>query len=126
MGKVFDQGQSRRTEAVELRDAVTDLASKVDVAQRQTRLLRRLTLGVIALAVIAVVTGVVFVALLFQQADRTRQSVTLLRDCIQPGGGCYQQQQARTATVIGQIVDSNGNRVPDSKEILDALKALRR
>ncbi len=126
MGKVFDQGQSRRTEAVELRDAVTNLASKVDVAQRQTRLLRRLTWGVITLAVMAVVTAVIFASLLFQQVDQTRQSVTLLRDCVQSGGVCYQQQQARTAAVIGQIVDSNHNGVPDSKEILDAVKALQR
>jgi hypothetical protein len=125
----------RRSEALQLRDAVQDLAGKVDVAQRQTKLLRRLTLVVTALALAAMISGGILGILLFQQNQRTnafleeggksRQSIALVRDCIDPKGTCYKRQQANTAKVIGQIVDSDHNGVPDSKEILDAIKALK-
>jgi hypothetical protein len=125
----------RPSEARQLREAVGGLADKLDIAQQQTRLLRRLTLGVVALAIIAVVTGAIFAALLFQQLAKTnafleegtasRGSIALIRDCIDPKGSCAKRQQANTAKVIGQIVDANHNGIPDSKEILDAIKALK-
>lgn len=125
-----------QSEAAQLRDAVHGLADRLDIAQQQTRLLRRLTLGVIALAVVAVITGAIFAGLLLQQTSKTnafleegtqsRGSIALIRSCIDPKGDCYKRQQGSTAKVIKQIVDSDGNGIPDSKEILDALKAQRR
>jgi hypothetical protein len=125
----------RRSEAAQLREAVSGLADKLDIAQQQTRLLRRLTLGVVALAAVAVITGAIFAFLLFQQTAKTnafleegasaRGSIALIRSCVDPAGVCAKRQQANTAKVIGQIVDSNGNGVADSKEILDAIKALK-
>lgn len=127
-----DPARSLRSEATLLREAVEGLAGKVDVAQRQTELLRRLTLGVVTLAVIAVLTGGVFAFLLFQQTAKTnafleegtqsRGSIALIRDCIDPAGACAKRQQAQTAAAIGQIVDTNHNGRADTQEILDALR----
>lgn len=129
-------GRSGESEAAQLRDAVRGLADRLDIAQQQTRLLRRLTLGVTALALIAVITGGIFAALLYQQTSKTnaflregaasRGSIALIRDCIDPKGACYKRQQERTASAIGLIVDANHNGKADTQEILDALKAGRR
>jgi len=131
-GRTGGRPDELRAEALQLRDAVTDLVAKVDVAQRQTKLLRRLTLGVIALAVVAVITGGIFGFLLFQQVQKTnaflaegmasRGSIALIRDCIDPAGVCAKRQRASTAKVIGQIIDANHNGKVDTQEILDALK----
>jgi hypothetical protein len=122
----------RPSEARQLRKAVDELADKLDIAQQQTRLLRRLTLGVVALAAVAVITGAIFAALLFQQTAKTnafleegasaRGSIALIRSCVDPKGTCAKRQQANTAKVIGQIVDANHNGKADTQEILDALK----
>lgn len=122
-----------QSEAAQLRDAVTTLATKIDVAQQQTRLLRRLALGVTVLAVAAVIGGVILGVTLVQQSSRTNQfleegarsraSIALVRDCIDPAGVCARRQAASTAKAIGQIVDSNHNGKADTQEILDALKA---
>jgi hypothetical protein len=128
-------GDDLRAEAGQLRDAVIGLADRVDVAQRQTKLLRWLTLGVIAISVVMLVSGAVLGTLLFQQNQRTnrflaesgrsRAAVFLIQDCITPAGTCAKRQQANTAKVIGQIVDANHNGKPDTQEILDAIKALK-
>jgi hypothetical protein len=122
----------RPSEAKLLRKAVGELADKLDIAQQQTRLLRRLTLGVVALAAVAVITGAIFAFLLFQQTAKTnafleegasaRGSIALIRSCVDPKGTCAKRQQANTAKVIGQIVDANHNGKADTQEILDALK----
>jgi|GEM_PF-5372569 len=126
----------RPSEARQLREAVGGLADKLDIAQQQTRLLRRLTLGVVALAIVAVITGGIFGVLLFQQnqqtnrflaeGGRSRAAIFTINDCIVPTGACAKRQRESTAKVIGQIVDSNKNGKADTQEILDALKALRR
>lgn len=125
-----------KSEAAQLRDAVRGLADRLDIAQQQTRLLRRLTFGVTALALVAIVTGCIFATLLYQQTAKTnaflregaasRGSIALIRDCIDPKGACYKRQQASTASAIGQIIDANRNGIADTQEILDALKASRR
>jgi hypothetical protein len=125
-----------RSQAGQLRDAVVGLADRVDVAQRQTKLLRWLTLGVLALAVLILIAGGILGTLLFQQNQQTnkflseggqsRAAIFTINDCIVPTGACAKRQQANTARVVGQIVDANGNGKSDVQEILDALKALRR
>ena len=129
------QPSDLRSEATKLREAVGELADRVDVAQKQTRLLRWLTLGVIAVAVVMLVSGVVFGTLLYQQnqrtitflaeAGRSRTAIFTINDCIVPTGGCAKRQEANTARVIGQIVDANHNGKADTQEILDAIKALK-
>jgi hypothetical protein len=128
-------GDDLRADAAQLRDAVVGLADRVDVAQRQTKLLRWLTLGVLALAVVLLVAGAILGTLLFQQnqhtnkflleGGRSRAAIFLIQDCITPTGACTKRQQQATATVISQIVDSNQNGTADTQEILDALKALK-
>lgn len=123
------------SEAAQLRDAVITLATKVDVAQQQARLLRWLALGVTALTMAAVICGVILGVTLVQQSSRTNQflkegarsraAIFRINDCIDPAGVCAKRSAANTAKVIGQIVDSNGNHVVDSKEILDAINALK-
>jgi hypothetical protein len=124
-----------KSEALQLRDAVVGLAGRVDVAQRQTKLLRWLTFGVLAFAVVMLVSGAVLGILLYQQNQRTnkflleggrsRAAIFLIQDCITPTGACTKRQQQATAKVIGQIVDANHNGKADTQEILDALKALK-
>jgi hypothetical protein len=124
-----------RAEAAQLREAVQGLAGRVDVAQKQTRLLRWLTLGVLGLAVVMLISGGIFGVLLYQQnaqtnrflseAGRSRAAIFTINDCIVPAGSCAKRQQQNTAKVVGQIVDANRNGKPDTQEILDALKALK-
>jgi hypothetical protein len=124
------------SEAQQLRDAVVDLADRVNVAQQQTRLLRRLTLTVGAFGALGLIIGGVFATLLFLQLHRTndflgeatksRAAIFQIQSCIDPKGVCARRQQQATGKVIGQIVDTNHNGKPDTQEILNALKALRR
>jgi hypothetical protein len=106
------------------------------VAQRQTHLLRRLVRWAVIGAFVGFIFGTAIAALLFVQLSKTndflseggrsRAAIFNINDCIDPKGACYKRQQANTAKVIGQIVDSDHDGIPDSKEILDAIKALRR
>lgn len=128
-----ERPQELASEAAQLRVAVGDLADRMTVTQEQTRLLRRLTLGVTVLAVVGIVCGVILGVTLVQQANRTnrflqeggqsRASIALVRDCIDPAGVCARRQAASTAKAINQIVDSNHNGKADTQEILDALNA---
>jgi hypothetical protein len=125
-----------RAEAGGLRAAVGELAAKLDVAQQQNRLLRRLTLWVAALLLLAVAGGTTTGVLLYQQASRTnsflaegrasRAAIFRINDCIDPAGTCARRSATTTATLVGQIVDANHNGRADTQEILDALAALER
>lgn len=125
-----------RVEAGELRGAVDELATKLDIAQQQNRLLRRLTIWVAALLLLAVIGGTTLGVLLVQQSARTnsflsqgkasRNAIFLIQDCIDPAGTCAQRQRDTTSKAIQSITDANHNGVPDSKEILDALRELER
>lgn len=122
----------QRSEVTQLRDAVSELAGKLDVAKRQAGLLRNLTIGIVALALVATISGAIFGLLLYRQTQRTtafleegaasRGSIALIRDCIDPAGVCAKRQQAQTAAAIGQIIDTNHNGKADVQEILDALQ----
>ncbi len=123
-------------EAHALNQTVGELAAEFRAARIHDALLRRLVIGVTALALIGVVGGLVFALLLVHgqrqidhdlgQGRAARASIALIKDCVDPHGACYRRNQQRTAQTVGQIVDANGNGKPDTQEVLHALHELER
>lgn len=75
-------------------------------------------LGIAFVVLVVVVTSVVLTAALKtdqisdqQQAnspklDRTEETLRLVKDCVTPGGVCYQRGQDATAEAVGSIAES--------------------
>lgn len=115
--------QAAKLEAHELAQHVEKLAEEFHAARLHDRLLRRLVLGVVVIAVVGIIAGTVFSVLFYRQAQAAERGRDQIVDCVIPKGTCYRQGQQRTQAAIGQIVDANHNGRPDTQEILDALKA---
>lgn len=145
------EGPDVDTEISELRTVVGDLANAVgglaagvqstreqltvtqNVVRSQARLGRgqRFVTGVLAaLVALAIAGGAYYVTTTNDLVHKLRSSQLTgqrtqqqIEDCLLPTGTCYQEQQRRTAAIVGAITDANHNQVPDVTEILRALSA---
>lgn len=104
-------------------------ASQLQVTQKMVRTQRQVLIVVIVLILLIIASGAYFGPKILSTTSAVRSTQVVNRntnqqiaDCLVPTGKCFRMQQENQSKIISAITDANHNGVPDTQEILQAVR----